>query len=99
MNTTKLLLATVATAAAAYSSARADELSDTLSKVKVKPVVEFKARAFPLQDVRVTGGPLKQAEELDAKYMLSLDVDQLLHTFRINAGLPSKAKPLGGWEE
>ncbi len=31
--------------------------------------------------------------------MLSLDVERLLHTFRINAGLPSSAQPLGGWEE
>ena len=25
--------------------------------------------------------------------------DRLLHTFRLNAGLPSSARPLGGWEE
>ncbi len=37
--------------------------------------------------------------ELDHKYLLSLDVDRLLHTFRINAGLPSSADPLGGWED
>ena len=33
------------------------------------------------------------------KYLLALDVDRLLHTFRLNAGLPSSARPLGGWEE
>lgn len=37
--------------------------------------------------------------ELDRAYLLSLDVDRLLHNFRVNAGLPSSAKPLGGWEE
>ena len=37
--------------------------------------------------------------ELDRQYLLSLDPDRLLHTFRLNAGLPSSAKPLGGWEE
>ena len=37
--------------------------------------------------------------ELDEKYLLALDVDRLLHTFRLNAGLPSTARPLGGWEE
>ena len=33
------------------------------------------------------------------KYLLALEPDRLLHTFRLNAGLPSTAKPLGGWEE
>jgi uncharacterized protein len=32
------------------------------------------------------------------KYLLDLDSDRLLHNFRINAGIPSTAKPLGGWE-
>ncbi|MHC4694374.1 MAG: beta-L-arabinofuranosidase domain-containing protein [Planctomycetota bacterium] len=59
----------------------------------------MKARAFPLQDVRLLDGPFKHAMELDQRYLLSLDVDRLLHTFRLNAGLPSSAKPLGGWEE
>ena len=36
--------------------------------------------------------------ELDQKYLLALDPDRLLHMFRINAGLPSSARPLGGWE-
>ena len=31
-------------------------------------------------------------------YLLSLDPDRLLHTFRLNAGLPTTAKPYGGWE-
>src|SRR4051794_29524206 len=66
---------------------------------KVKPVVEIKAAPFDLEDVRLLPGPFRHAMELDQKYLLALDVDRLLHTFRINAGLPSSAKPLGGWEE
>jgi hypothetical protein len=31
-------------------------------------------------------------------YLLSLDPDRLLHTFRLNAGLPTRATPYGGWE-
>ena len=86
-------------AAAIISSVQADPLADTQSKVKVQPVTPFKAQAFALQDVRLLDGPFKHAMELDCKYLLSLDTDQLLHTFRLNAGLPSTAKPLGGWEE
>jgi DUF1680 family protein len=60
--------------------------------------VPFKAYAFDLQDVRLLDGPFKQAMKLDQDYLLSLDQDRLLHNFRMNAGLASTAKPLGGWE-
>ena len=66
---------------------------------KVKPVVEMKAAPFDLEDVRLLPGPFRHAMELDEKYLLALDVDRLLHNFRVNAGLPSSARPLGGWEE
>ena len=82
-----------------YSSANADALADGQTKYKVAPVVPLKVHAFPLQDVRLLDGPFKHAMELDRQYLLSLDVDRLLHNFRVNAGLPSSAKPLGGWEE
>jgi len=36
--------------------------------------------------------------ERDRAYLLRLDPDRLLHTFRLNVGLPSKAEPYGGWE-
>lgn len=76
----------------------ADELADAQSKVKVQPVIPLQVRAFPLQDVRLLEGPFQHAMELDHHYLLSLESDRLLHTFRLNAGLPSAAKPLGGWE-
>ncbi len=63
--------------------------------LKVPP----KVQPFSLQQVRLLDGPFKHAMELDQKYLLSLDPDRLLHNFRVSAGLPSSAKPLGGWEE
>jgi DUF1680 family protein len=60
--------------------------------------VEMKAQPFDLGEVRLLDGPFKTAQDADAKYLLSLDLDRLLHNFRVNAGLPSTAKPLGGWE-
>jgi hypothetical protein len=63
-----------------------------------EPAVRAKAEAFPLPDVRLLDGDFKRAMDLDGQYILSLDPDRLLHTFRVTAGLPSDAKPLGGWE-
>ena len=67
-------------------------------RLKVEDKVTSKVRPFALQDVRLLAGPLREAMERDQKYLLALDPDRLLHTFRLNAGLPSAAKPLGGWE-
>ncbi|HVV71730.1 MAG TPA: glycoside hydrolase family 127 protein, partial [Verrucomicrobiae bacterium] len=79
--------------------ARADALVEPNPKQKVHAVVPLQVHAFPLGDVRLLDGPFKHAMELDEKYLLSLEVDRLLHNFRVNAGLPSNAEPLGGWEE
>jgi DUF1680 family protein len=65
----------------------------------VPPATAGKARPFSLERVRLLDGPFKQAMELDRRYLLSLDPDRLLHCFLINAGLPSSAEPLGGWED
>lgn len=53
---------------------------------------------FSLSEVRLLDGPFKRAEELNRAYLLSLDPDRLLYHFRHNAGLPTTAKPYGGWE-
>jgi uncharacterized protein len=56
------------------------------------------AETFPLRDVRILDGPFRDAQQRDLAYLMSLDPDRLLHTFRLNAGLPTSAKPYGGWE-
>lgn len=66
---------------------------------KVKPRVAILARPFPLKNVRLLDGPFKDAMERGRKYLHELEPDRLLHNFRVNAGLPSTAQPLGGWEE
>jgi DUF1680 family protein len=55
-------------------------------------------QAFPLRNVRILRGPFREAQQRGLSYLLSLDPDRLLHTFRLNAGLPTSATPLGGWE-
>jgi DUF1680 family protein len=60
--------------------------------------VDFKVRPFDLKQVRLLDGPFKDATQRCRKYLQELDADRLLHTWRRNAGLPSTAEPLGGWE-
>ena len=64
----------------------------------LKPVVPIAARPLPLSSVRLTGGPLQHAQELDAEYLLKLEPDRMLAYFRKRAGLPPKAKGYGGWD-
>ncbi|MCX5684750.1 MAG: glycoside hydrolase family 127 protein [Planctomycetota bacterium] len=91
-----IFLAAVAIPKAAFGDSLTRESEN---KMKVMPKAAAKAYAFPLTDVRLLDGPFKHAMELDRDYLLSLDPDRLLHDFRVNAGLPSSAKPLGGWEK
>jgi uncharacterized protein len=77
--------------------AQADALVDDPA-VKVQPVIPMPVHAFDLRDVRLLDGPFKHAMDLDSAYLLMLDTDRLLRNFRVNAGIPTDAKPLGGWE-
>ncbi|HET7103135.1 MAG TPA: beta-L-arabinofuranosidase domain-containing protein [Terracidiphilus sp.] len=55
--------------------------------------------SYPLSSVRLGPGIFKQQEEINARYLDTLTVDRLLHSFRITAGLSSSATPYGGWED
>jgi len=59
----------------------------------------WKVKPFPTSQVRLRGGPFLDGMEANRRYLMSLPQDRLLHTFRLNAGLPSSATPLGGWEK
>jgi hypothetical protein len=54
---------------------------------------------FPLASVRLAPGIFKQQEEINARYLDSLTVDRLLHSFRLTAGISSNATPYKGWED
>ncbi|MFC1635587.1 beta-L-arabinofuranosidase domain-containing protein [Planctomycetota bacterium] len=58
----------------------------------------LQARPLDLGCVRLLGGPLKQAQDVDAKYLLELEPDRMLAYYRQRAGLEPKAKPYGGWD-
>jgi len=67
----------------------------------LKPAQDSRLKAYPfeLRQVRLLEGPFRDAMLRDQKYLLGLEPDRLLHMFRVTAGLPSSAKPYGGWED
>lgn len=91
-------------------------LSATLSGQSVHPGVhqekiqlplqgEIKAYAFNLADVRLLDSRFTENRARESKWILSLDANRLLHSFRTSAGVYagleggySIVKKLGGWE-
>ena len=54
---------------------------------------------FPPTSVRLGPGIFQEQEEINARYLDSLKVDRLLHSFRATAGIPSSVTPYKGWED
>ena len=79
-----------------FAAARVPVQSPGSAKIADK--VAAQARPFRLDEVKLLDGPFRDAMIRDQEYLLSLDEDRLLHTFRLTAGLPTTAQPLGGWE-
>src|SRR5471030_1864196 len=73
-------------------------LAGTLLAAQAPTAVVPAARPFPLGDVQLLDGPFKRAMDRNADYLLSLEPDRLLHSFRSTAGLVPKASSYGGWE-
>jgi DUF1680 family protein len=95
----KVILFPSALIVVALVTASSGAMRQESSKIKVPDKVPPKAYPFDLQDVRLLDGPFHDAMLRDQKYLLELDPDRLLHNFRVTAGLPSSAQPLGGWED
>jgi DUF1680 family protein len=84
------LLAAAARVLPARALERGTRAGDAYGRIRVRP--------FDLQSVRLRPGAVLDALEVNRRYLMGLDPDRLLHMFRITAGLPSIAEPLGGWE-
>ncbi len=62
--------------------------------------VEPQVQPFPLRDVTLAeDGPYAQSRAWSRGFMLRITPDRMLHNFRLTAGLPSSAVPLGGNEK
>ena len=64
-----------------------------------REVVAVEAVPFPMKNVRLGPGTFSAAAEASRRYLKTLPPDRLLHTFRLTAGLPTSAEPLGDWEK
>jgi len=54
--------------------------------------------AIPRADVRLLPGRYLDNQQRNLAYLLYLDPDRMLRSFRINYGQPAQAAPIGGWE-
>lgn len=61
-------------------------------------MAQYRFQTFDLNQVSITGGVFRRRADAVRRFLLEFDLDRLMHTFRLNAGLPSSAEPLGGWE-
>ena len=73
-------------------------LSAATSSTPVADAVTAKFQPFPLSQVRLRPGIFLEYLESNQSFVESLPIDRLLHMFRMTAGIPSSADPLGGWE-
>ena len=58
-----------------------------------------RAAALPLDTVQLLDSPFRQNQARNTTYLLFLDPERMLRSFRLNYGEPSTAEPLGGWEK
>jgi uncharacterized protein len=79
------------------ASSAADTAIGTLTRAAVAKV-QWKAEPFAMTEVRLLPSSWKDMMELDRSYLYSLPNDRLAYNFRVTAGIPTDADPLGGWE-
>ena len=72
----------------------------TFIPILIAPQTIARTPILPFSNDEVILNPswIKQRETLNTAYLIQLDPERLLHNFRVNAGIPSDAKPLDGWE-
>src|SRR4026209_1627693 len=73
-------------------------VTSTANAQAIKQAIPDVARPLPLSSVRVTGGPLKHVQDLDAAYLLKLEPDRMMAYYRKRAGLEPKAEGNPGWD-
>jgi uncharacterized protein len=86
-----------AQAQAAQAAGDVDTANQSLTASSVAKV-KWQAKPFPMPQVRLLPSFWKDTMELNRSWLYSLPNERLAHNFRVTAGIPSDADPLGGWE-
>jgi uncharacterized protein len=81
--------------------------AELTSNANVKPIpggyapdgTAGRAAALPLGDVELLESPFRDNQGRNTAYLLFLNLDRMLRSFRLNYGLQSPAQPCGGWEQ
>jgi uncharacterized protein len=60
--------------------------------------VQWKAKPFAMPESRLLPSFWKDTMELNRSFLYSLPNERLAYNFRVTAGIPTDADPLGGWE-
>ncbi len=68
------------------------------ASMRLDAAVPLACREFDLADVTLLPGPFRDNMTRDLEYLASFDSDRLLAPFEQVAGLPPRARSLGGWE-
>jgi DUF1680 family protein len=79
-------------------AASALPLGTAAAATALRPDVGVSVFPFPLSQVSLLDSPFRANMTRTMAYLSFVDPDRLLHTFRLNVGLPSSAQPVGGWE-
>ena len=59
---------------------------------------EAKIQSFPLEQVRITDGPMAHAQQTNIGYLLAMEPNKLLAPYLREAGLTPEAESYGNWE-
>lgn len=101
----KVLVAFAASVLSAGMSAQSVYPGQHHGKMKLETAAPVSVESFDLKDVRLLPSRFRDNMLRDSAWMVSLDVNRLLHSFRTNAGVFAgreggymTVKKLGGWE-
>lgn len=68
-------------------------------KIKVQNVITVKAYSFNLKDVKLLESPFTENMQREIDWLSTISVNQLVHNFRLNAGIQTSSKgAMQGWE-
>jgi hypothetical protein len=87
MNNGKRCLALLFLMVSATAGIKAQYVGQHQGQVNIPVKIEVKALSFDLSDSRLLDSRFKDNMMREGKWMLSLPVDRMLHSFYVNAGM------------